>query len=126
MWTSEKAVDFAKELKLEDIKNIKDKVGNNDEHIDCILNDIQNLFKSSADNVLGNEIEYELDINKIKFKPMKFDRQTLNKRNIYFKARRMNKGSNFSRNRLLIASKAYKKSILVNKALIRRQIIKKT
>ena len=56
---------------------------------------------------------------------MKFDRQTLNKRNIYFKARRMNKGSNFSRNRLLIASKAYKKSILVNKALIRRQIIKK-
>ena len=100
-------------------------VRNNDEHIDCILNDIQKLFKSSADNVLGKEIEYELDINKIKFKPMKFDRQTLNKRNIYFKARRMNKGSNFSRNRLLIASKAYKKSILVNKALIRRQIIKK-
>ena len=124
MWASENAVDFAKDINLEDIKSIKDKVGNYDEHIDCILNDIQKLFKCSADNVLGREYEYELDINK-KIKPMKFNRQTLNKRNIYFKARRMNKGSTFSRNRLTIASKAYKKSVLINKALIRRQIIKK-
>ena len=50
MWTSENAVDFAKDINLEDIKSIKDKVGNYDEHIDCILNDIQKIFKCSADN----------------------------------------------------------------------------
>ena len=64
MWASEKAVDFAKQLNLNEIKNIKSKIGNYEVHIDCILNDVQSLFKSTADNTLGKEYEYEIDINK--------------------------------------------------------------
>ena len=92
MWASEKALEFAKQLNLEEIDNIKTKIGNPEAHIDCILNDVQTLFKCTADNTLGKECEYEIDINR-KYKPINFDRQTLNIRNKYCNARKMNTGT---------------------------------
>ena len=98
MWASDKAIVFANQLNKEEINNIRDQVGNYDVHIDCIINDIQKLFKCTADKVLGPEYEFEIDINK-KPKPMKFDRETLKARNKYFDARRYNNGSDSSKKR---------------------------
>jgi len=110
MWASENAADFARQLNVDEIENIKTKIGNYEVHIDCILNDVQTLFKSTADNTLGKEYEYEIDINK-KYKPIKFDRQTLNIRNKYWDARKLNSGTDNSNiHRVSVTSKAYKKS----------------
>ena len=117
MWASDKAIDFTKQLKVNDINNIKNKLDNHETHIDCILSDVQTLFKNAADNVLGEEYEYEIDISR-KYKPIKFDRQTLNLRNRYCNARKTKTG-------VSDASKAYKKAVAKAKAINRKHLIKK-
>ena len=124
MWASDKAIVFANQLNKEEINNIRDKVGNYDVHIDCIINDIQKLFKCTADKVLGPEYEFEIDINK-KPKPMKFDRETLKARNKYFDARRYNNGSDSSKKELTNASRIYKKAVAKEKAIQKKKVIKK-
>ena len=114
MWASEKAIDFAKQLNLDEIDNINSKLGNYEVHIDCVLNDIQSLFKSTADNILGRECEYEMDINK-KYKPIKFYRHTLNIRNKYWDARSK------KTDRVSATSKAYKKAVAKAKAIARKK-----
>ena len=117
MWVHEKAIEFANQLNVNDINDIKTKLSNSETHIDCILSDVQTLFKGAADNTLGEEYEYELDTSK-KYKPIKFDRQTLNLRNRYCNARKFNSGVSG-------ASKAYKKAVAKAKAVNRNQLIKK-
>ena len=53
MWASKKAIDFAKQLNLGEIDNIKTKIGNPETHIDRILNDVQIIFKCTADKNSG-------------------------------------------------------------------------
>ena len=74
-------------------------------------------FKNTADNVQGEEYEYEIDISR-KYKPIKFDRQTLNLRNRYCNARKTKTG-------VSDASKAYKKAVAKAKAINRKHLIKK-
>ena len=62
MWASVKSIDFSKQLYLDEIDNIKTKLENDEMYIDYILNDVQTLFKSTADNTLGKKYEYEIDI----------------------------------------------------------------
>ena len=64
MWASDKALNFTRQLNLEELNMIKVKLGNPNVHIDYILNDIQTLFNCTANNALGEEYEYKIDINK--------------------------------------------------------------
>ena len=124
MWSSEKTIDFAGQLNLGEIDNIKTKIGNPETHIDRILNDVQIIFKCTADKTLGKEREYEIDTNR-KYRPIKFDRQTLNIRNKYCDARKMNTGTDNSKSRVAVTSKAYKKAVSKAKAIARQKVIKK-
>ena len=124
MLARENAADFSNQLNIDEVNNIKEKIGNSNSEIDHIVNDIQNLFKCTADTILGKEYEYEIDINKDR-KPIKFDRETRNIRNKYFKAKRLNNGTDERKTELTNASKAYKKAVLKAKALHRKQLIKK-
>ena len=108
---------------MEELNRIKVKLGNPNVHIDYILNDIQTLFNCTANNALGEEYEYKIDINK-KHKPIKFDRQTLSIRNKYCDARKLKKGAN-KLNRVIVASRAYKKAVSKAKANFRKKVIKK-
>ena len=56
---------------------------------------------------------------------MRFDRETRNKRNKYYKAKRANDGSTEKKNAIIKASKEYKKAVSKAKALQRKQKIKK-
>ena len=124
MWDRENAVDFSNQLNIDEVNNIKEKIGNSNSEIDDIVSDIQKLFKSTADTILGKEYEYEIDINKER-KPMKFDLETRNIRNRYLKAKRLNNGTDDRKAEVAIASKAYKKAVLKAEALHRKQLIKK-
>ena len=92
MWTRESAVVFSNQLNIDQINIIKDKLGNANSEINCILNDIQNLFKCTADTVLGREYEYKVDVNRAR-KPMQFSKETLKIRNTYYKAKNLNDGT---------------------------------
>ena len=124
MWDRENAVDFSNQLNIDEVNNIKEKIGNSNSEIDDIVSDIQKLFKSTADTILGKEYEYEIDINKER-KPMKCDIETRNIRNRYSKAKRLKNGTDERKTEVDIASKPYKKAVLKAKALHRKQLIKK-
>ena len=56
---------------------------------------------------------------------MKFDRETLNKRNKYYAAKRANNSTEESKTDIKNTSKSYKKAILKAKAIARKQKINK-
>ena len=56
---------------------------------------------------------------------MKFDRETRNKRNKYYQARRANDGSIEKKNEVRKASKEYKKAVSKAKAIQRKKKIQK-
>ena len=124
MWTSAIAVDFSNQLNIDQVNKIMDKLGNSNAEIDCILDDIQNLFKCTADTVLGYEFEYKIDVNR-ESKPMQLSKETRKIRNRYYKAKRLNNGSDERKNEVANSSKAYKKAVMKDKALHRKQLIKK-
>ena len=124
MWSNVKALDFSNNININDLNDIRENLGNPDAHIDCILNKIQKLYKGAADITLGPEYEFKVDVNK-KYKPIRFDRETLNKRNRYYKAKRANNGSDEMKNELKIASKDYKKAVKKAKAINKKQKINK-
>ena len=123
MWTSESATVFSNQINIDEVNNIKEDLDNSNTEINSILNDIQKLFKCTADKVLGHEYEYEIDINK-KRKPVKFNRETLNIRNRYYHARRQYNGTDEAKSELANTSKSYKKAVMKAKALNRKQTIK--
>ena len=124
MWTSAHAIDFLNQLNIDQVNRIKDKLGNSNAEIDCILNDIQNLFKCTADTVLGHEFEYKIDVNRAS-KPMQLSKETRKIRNKYYKAKRLNNGTEERKNEVANTSKAYKKAVMKAKALDRKQLIQK-
>ena len=124
MWASDKAVAFSEQLNINDIINIRGNLTNVDIEVNCILNKIQKLFENTANTVLGHEREYQIDANAIR-KPIKFNRETLNIRNRYYKAKKQNDGTKEKRDEVADKSKAYKKAVLKAKALHRKQTIKK-
>ena len=124
MWTSANAVDFSNQLNIDQVNKIMDKLGNSNAEIDCILDDIQNLFKCTADTVLGHEFEYKIDVNRAS-KPMQLSKETRKIRNRFYKAKRLNNGSDERNNEVANSSKAYKKAVMKDKALHRKQLIQK-
>ena len=124
MWTNENAVGFSDQLNIEHVNRIKEKLGNSNTEIDGILDDIQNLFKCTADTVLGYEYEYEIDVNRER-KPIKFSKETRKIRSRYYKAKRLNNGTVERKTEVANTSKKYKKAVMKEKALCRKQIIKK-
>ena len=124
MWSRSKAPDFSHHINLNDISSIREDIGNSSNNINNVTDKIQDLFKCVADIVLGPEYEYKIDINR-KRKCMRLDRETLNKRNKYYAAKRANKGTEETKTELKNTSKEYKKAILKAKAISRKQKIKK-
>ena len=104
MWTSDKAIPFAEQLDINEVNNIHRNLINNDIDVTCILNKIENLFKDTANTVIGLEYEHQIDPN-AKQKPIKFNRETLNIRNKYYKALRQNDGSEEKKRIVKITSK---------------------
>ena len=124
MWTSDKAVPFSEHLDLNEVNIICENLSKNETGITCILNKIQKLFENAANSVLGHEREYKVDAN-AKQKPIKFNRETLNIRNNYYKAKKLNDGSDEKKKELNIKSKAYKKAVSKAQAFHRKNNIKK-
>ena len=124
MWTSDKAVAFSNQINTNEVNSIRSSLMNEDANINCTLDKIQKLFKNTANAVLGHERIYKIDAN-AKRKPIKFNRQTLNARNKYYKARRQNDGSQIKKDDLNAKSKAYKKAVAKAQALHRKKVIKK-
>ena len=105
MWTSDKSILFSNQLDRSVVNNIKESLSNSENGINCILNKIEKLFKDTANQVLGHECEYQIDANAIR-KPIKFNRETLNARNKYYKAKKQNDGTVEKKRELSIKSKA--------------------
>ena len=124
MWTSDKSVAFADQMNINEISNIRSSLADNNTDVNCIMEKIQNLFESTANAVLGPEREYQINSN-AKRKPIKFGRETLNKRNKYYKAKRENDGTEEKKEELKARSKDYKKSVMKAHALHRKRTIKK-
>ena len=125
MWSKAKPTDFTSHLDSNELDNISQDIDNPNSDVYQIVNKIQKLFKNAADSALGPEyeIKLEVDANRVS-KPIRFSRETLNKRNRYYKAKRSNNGTEEKRNELKIASKEYKKAVSKEKALHRKQRIK--
>ena len=124
MWTSDKAIPFAEQLDINEVNNIHRNLINNDIDVTCILNKIENLFKDTANTVIGSEYEHQIDPN-AKQKPIKFNRETLNIRNKYYKALNQNDGSEEKKSIVKITSKNYKNAVEKAQAIHRSHIIKK-
>ena len=125
MWSKAKPTDFTSHLDSNELDSISQDIANPNSDVYQIVNKIQKLFKNAADSALGPEyeIKLEVDANRVS-KPIRFSRETLNKRNRYYKAKRSNNGTEEKRNELKIASKEYKKAVSKEKALHRKQRIK--
>ena len=124
MWRNSKSAEFSNSLDTNEIIAIRNNINNPNIPLDGTIKNLQTLFKSTADVVLGPEREFQIDTNR-KSKPLKFDRQTLNLRNKYYMIKRINNGSNEMKLELQNASKAYKKAVAKAKAISKKQKIKK-
>ena len=125
MWSKVKPTDFTSYLDVNRLNDISQDITNPHSNVYQIVNKIQELFKHAADSALGPEyeIKFEVSANR-ESKPIKFSRETLNKRNRYYKAKRLNNGTEEKRNELKIASKEYRKAVSKEKALHRKQRIR--
>ena len=124
MWTSDKSVAFSDQLNINEVNNIRESLANDSTDVNLIIDKIQALFEHTANIVLGYEREYQVDAN-AKRKPIKFDRNTLNARNRYYKARRENDGTHEKQKVLTAKSKIYKKAVSKALALHKKRIINK-
>ena len=124
MWSNAKVPEFADHLNNDILDRIKRGLGNPDTPIDFIVKELQELFVNAADETLGAEREYEIDISK-KSRPIRFDRETRRIRNRYYAAKRANDGSEEKQKDVIKASKEYKKAVSKAKALQRKKKIQK-
>ena len=124
MWSNAKVSEFADHLNNDILDRIKRGLGNPDTPIDFIVKELQELFVNAADETLGAEREYEIDISK-KSRPIRFDRETRRIRNRYYAAKRANDGSEEKQKDVIKASKEYKKAVSKAKALQRKKKIQK-
>ena len=115
MWSNAKVSEFADHLNNDILDRIKRGLGNPDTPIDFIVKELQELFVNAADETLGTEREYEIDISK-KNRPIRFDRETRRIRNRYYAAKRANDGSEEKQKDVIKASKEYKKSRFQSKS----------
>ena len=120
MWSNTKAPEFSEHLNVDLLNRIMGGLNDPETSIDTIIADMQALFRNAADSALGPETEFEIDTSKNN-RPLRFDRETRNKRNKYYKAKRANDGSTEKKNTIIKASKEYKKAVSKTKALQRKQ-----
>ena len=116
MWSDDSGYKFNNNISNEKVDRIISDINDRSIPIQNCVTKIEELFKEAANLTLGAEYEFEIDPGK-SGKP-KFSKETLAKKTLYNKARRLNKPISrtiFTENNLKKASKDYKNAVRIEK-----------
>ena len=116
MWSDDSGYKFNNNISNEKVDRIISDINDRSIPIQNCVTKIEELFKEAANLTLGAEYEFEIDPGK-SGKP-KFSKETLAKKTLYNKARRLNKPIShtiFTENNLKKASKEYKNAVRIEK-----------